>query len=130
MKNNSFSSVALAILIFFCGVIIGYLFAPGSDDVRSSVADTASNVANVGGDDSNSGGASDGSGVAFTINIEGLSESQKALVRSMGIDGNEIVVTNDMYNCAVAKVGEGRLIEIKNGATPSFSEGASLMACY
>lgn len=128
MRNNTFPSVALAVLIFVCGLIAGYLFAPVSDSVRSDTINTSDVLGSMTDDEANDNG--DGSGVAFTINIEELSESQQVLVRSMGVDGNEIVVTNVMYSCAVAKVGENRLIEIKNGATPAFSEGASLMACY
>lgn len=59
-----------------------------------------------------------------------LTADQKAMLKSFGLDPNKITVTATMIACAEAKVGTARFTEIKNGATPSFLEGASLMTCY
>lgn len=65
-----------------------------------------------------------------TVNTSSLSDSQRRMIESFGIDPDSITITPEMIACAEAKLGSARIEEIKNGATPSFSEGASLMACY
>jgi hypothetical protein len=52
------------------------------------------------------------------------------MLEAMGIDADSVNITPEMVACAEAKLGAARIEEIKNGATPSFSEGASLVACY
>lgn len=59
-----------------------------------------------------------------------LSDSQRRMLTSLGIDADAITVTPQMIACAEAKLGAGRIAEITNGATPSVSEGFSLLACY
>lgn len=59
-----------------------------------------------------------------------ITESQRKMLSAMGIDPNNVNITAEMIACAEAKLGVSRVNEIKNGATPTFSEGASLMVCY
>lgn len=59
-----------------------------------------------------------------------LTEGQKKLLESMGIDSTKITITAEMVACADAKLGVARMEEIKNGATPSVPEGVSLLVCY
>lgn len=59
-----------------------------------------------------------------------LSAGQRALLEKLGIDANAITITPAMIACAEAKLGAARLAEIQGGATPTFAEGASLLACY
>ncbi len=61
---------------------------------------------------------------------ENLTPGQRQMLTAMGINPDEFTVTPEMVACAEAKLGAGRVEEIKNGATPSFSEGVSLVACY
>jgi hypothetical protein len=49
---------------------------------------------------------------------------------AFGIDPNTVNITPAMIACAEAKLGATRIEELKGGATPSMSEGISLMACY
>lgn len=59
-----------------------------------------------------------------------LTEGQKKLLESMGIDSTKVVITAEMAACANGKLGVARMEEIKNGATPSMTEGVSLLVCY
>ena len=60
----------------------------------------------------------------------GLSEGQRTMLKSFGLNPDEVTLTPVMIACAEAKVGKARVDEIMSGATPSFIEGASLVACY
>lgn len=64
------------------------------------------------------------------IKTTSLPTGQQKLLSALGIDASEIVITPTMIACAEAKVGAARLKEIENGATPSFTEGLSLLVCY
>lgn len=55
---------------------------------------------------------------------------QLKLMAAFGIDPNSVTITPQMIACAEASLGSARVEEIKNGATPSFVEGAKLAACY
>ncbi len=59
-----------------------------------------------------------------------ISDEQKELLERFGIDTSAITVTAEMIACAEEKVGAERIEEIKNGATPGFLEGLSLVTCY
>jgi len=67
---------------------------------------------------------------AVNVNTSNLTPGQRQLIEALGIDANSITITAEMVACAEAKLGTARVEEIKNGATPSFSEGVSLAACY
>lgn len=119
--------------------ILGFLFCSFfTDRDFSEVGESAVNAgASVFSDDANevndsSSGTSSASGneVAFTIQVSDLSDSQQAMLRGLGIDESEIQITNSMMACAEAKLSASRIAEIRGGATPSFSEGAQLVACY
>lgn len=59
-----------------------------------------------------------------------LTEGQRGLAESLGFDTDNITITPEMIACAEEKIGAERLEEIKNGSTPSFTEGVSLLGCY
>lgn len=59
-----------------------------------------------------------------------MTDGQRKLISALGLDPNNVTVTAEMITCAEAELGAARVEEIKNGATPSFTEGASLVACY
>lgn len=74
-------------------------------------------------------GATQASG-GTQINTANLSDGQRTMLKALGINTDTLVVTPQMVACAEASLGAGRANEIKNGATPSFTEGAKLVACY
>lgn len=59
-----------------------------------------------------------------------LTDGQKKMLSVMGIDPNHIVLTPTMIACADASLGSARIKELEGGATPSFTEGLKLAACY
>ena len=71
-----------------------------------------------------------GEEASYQVSQNQLSAEQRALLTKFGIDADSITITAAMIACAEAKIGAARLEEIKAGATPSLSEGASLVACY
>lgn len=59
-----------------------------------------------------------------------LSQGQAQFLTKLGIDPSSITITPAMIACAEAKLGKARLEELQGGATPSMSEGMTLLACY
>lgn len=57
-----------------------------------------------------------------------ISDAQKKMLQALGIDINKVTPT--MIACAEASIGTARAKEIQGGATPSFSEGVKIVACY
>lgn len=72
----------------------------------------------------------DGAATAFTINIADLPDEQKTMVRAAGINGEQIVVTNDMKACAESGVGVARTQAIAGDDKPTMFVGAKLVTCY
>lgn len=67
---------------------------------------------------------------AYEVSASQLSAGQRNLLSKLGVNADAITITGAMIACAEAKVGAARLAEIQAGATPTFTEGASLLACY
>jgi hypothetical protein len=65
-----------------------------------------------------------------TIDAGSLTDGQRKLLGILGINADEFTVTPEMEACAEGKLGRIRLDEIVAGDTPSFTEGAQLVACY
>lgn len=59
-----------------------------------------------------------------------LTDGQRKMLSVMGIDPNHIVLTPAMIACANTSLGSARIKELEGGATPSFTEGIKLAACY
>lgn len=136
-KNNTFLTVAVALLIFVGGYVLGYLSADTADEVMEVASEQVSDNGTLSGavvaDDAAPAQATvvdNGDEVAFVIDVSQIPDSQRAFLRTMGIEGNEISVTNTMLACAEAEIGVERMGEIRYGATPSMSEGLKLAGCY
>lgn len=65
-----------------------------------------------------------------TIDTSKLSPEQAALLKTLGVDTTNLVVTPAMQKCAVDALGQTRFDEVVKGATPSISEGLNLVYCY
>lgn len=112
------------ILIIF-GFGIGFLSGRMSMmDLGDTETKTYTNIESVSGSN-----AQDSSG-GTSVSGDDLTPGQRQMLTAMGINPDEFTITPQMIACAEAKLGTGRVEEIKNGATPSFSEGVSLVACY
>lgn len=64
------------------------------------------------------------------IPLSRLTESQQSVAHTLGVTGEEIVITPAMQVCAEARLGESRLLEIVAGDTPSLIEGTKLFGCF
>jgi len=129
------------VLVFGLGLMIGYY--AGSNNITASDAMTQVEEATTGRSENtqttnsasnNTGGnevdtQAQASG-ATTVNTSQLTPGQRQLLETLGVDTENLTITPEMVACAEAKVGAARVAEIQNGATPTFMEGASLMACY
>lgn len=58
-----------------------------------------------------------------------LSDGQKSLLETVGIDSEIFIITPEMIACAEEKLGTERFGEIVDGATPTFFEGTGLLGC-
>ena len=138
MSKNSFFAVISALVIFVCGYSLGYLSHDRAGTILKSagteMSDTANSVGDtiMGSNQSNTPATEveNGEAVAFVIDVSSIPDSQRAFLATMGIEGNEIAVTNTMLACAEASIGKERMGEIQYGATPSMSEGLKLAGCY
>lgn len=68
--------------------------------------------------------------VAFRVQMSSLSPEQQAVLKTAGITGTEIEITNEMKTCAEQSIGTGRTAEIAGGAKPSIIESGKLIVCY
>ncbi len=66
--------------------------------------------------------------VPTTTPTPNLSPTQIKMLTSLGIDPNKITPT--MIACAETSLGPTRALEIKNGSSPSITEGLKIVACY
>jgi hypothetical protein len=112
--------IALIALVFALGFFAGRASAPIIEQ-ETDVAATSTNAV----EHSNALPS-----VPVTISTEHLSDGQRRLLSTLGIDADTLVITPEMAACAESKIGTSRLEEITNGSTPSFTEGAHLLACY
>lgn len=130
MTQNAIVLGVLFVLVFIAGFGIGRVTASNSFALPSQTNTThnvPSNAATVEGNTSSSSAAGE---EGTTVGANSLTDGQKKLLQAFGIDPSKVTITPQMIACAEAKLGVARVEEIKNGATPSFSEGASLVACY
>jgi len=125
MKTKIILTVAF-IGVFAAGYVLGQLFAHTSLDVVSDAEETENN-APVSSSETSVGAAAEES---VTIDTSALPDSQRKLLETLGMDTDSITVTPEMVACAEAKLGVARMDEIINGATPTFTEGLKLAACY
>lgn len=138
MNSHALITGVLLVVVFVAGFFVGRYtsFAPATvaDVIPNTISDMAQPAPQQSGDTTTggtvSGGTAASANTGMTINVSSLSDSQRAMLKALGITGDTITITPQMMACAEAKVGAARIGEIKNGATPSFSEGASLIACY
>lgn len=125
MNRNALVTGILFIVVFIAGFAIGRTTQGNPADMVQNVQESTMS----GSDTANTPANADAEGGA-TVNTNNLTEGQRQMLEAMGIDADTVNITPEMIACAEAKLGAARVEEIKNGATPSFTEGASLMACY
>jgi hypothetical protein len=130
MNRNAVVTGVLFIVVFIIGFGLGRMTVgvPGTDFVQgldgSKATQTQDSVTPT------EQGQTQSEQTGTTVNTSSLTESQKGMLKALGIDADSITITPEMVTCAEAKLGAARIEEIKNGATPSFSEGAALIGCY
>jgi hypothetical protein len=136
--SNTKKCVAGVVLlgVFGSGFALGYLSAPSttSDDTQTVVVESElrsySDPAESVGTTSPSSLVRSVSEAGVTLDTSALTDGQRTLLESLGVDTDSITLTPDMIVCAEAKIESERLTAIKKGDTPSFFEGAKLMTCY
>jgi hypothetical protein len=139
MKNSG--TIVFAVIIglvigFFAGQMIGN--SPSGEVIKSLSSDgsidltTPNNIRTEqsADDNTNSPASTASENKGFVIKIDNLPEAQKVALRGLGVSGPELVVTEEIIVCAETEIGAPRLYEIRNGATPSISEGLKLISCY
>jgi hypothetical protein len=124
MNKNAIITGILFLLVFIIGFGLGRMTDGSPADIAVGVQESVTGQNNTDAPQN----AQDAQGT--TVNTNNLTDGQRQMIEALGIDADNITITAEMVACAEAKLGAARVEEIKNGATPSFSEGASLMACY
>jgi hypothetical protein len=131
-KNGLITGVVM-VIVFIGGFTLGYIVAPSSttdnesgmmEGVFSSDADTSESDAAA------QSSADTVPAEGTTLNTSAMSDGQRKLLESLGVDADSITLTPEMLACAEEKLGNDRMTAVQNGETPSFFEGTKLMACY
>lgn len=65
----------------------------------------------------------------MTIPSSALTDEQRALVETFGLDSENLTITPEMILCAEQTLGNQRFSEILSGALPSVPESLSLLPC-
>ena len=134
---STFVKVALVIGVFMGGFVLGKMNVPSpldsviqeaKENVEQSVESYSQNTTTQ--VETKSADSSPDTKAAVNVSSDTLTDSQKKMLESFGVDTEAITVTATMVACAEAKLGKTRIEEIKNGATPSMLESASLLTCY
>ncbi len=132
MNSNPLVTSVVMVAVFILGLVIGHYAFPSAAPITVGGVSQTTKGSPEAAAPATSGAttSTDAPASGTTVNTSSLSPSQKAMLKALGIDAETIVVTPTMIACAEAAVGVSRAEEIKNGATPSFSEGVKLVACY
>lgn len=85
--------------------------APGSDDTDTPAVTTSGSKASVRASDLP------------------LTESQKNMAKTFGINLDTLIITPAMQTCAEGKLGDARYAEILSGSAPGMTESVSLLGC-
>lgn len=133
MNRSALITVFACLVAFVLGFVLGRFSYV--DSTMNAVGDRLQQASESVGIPSNSTsqsaqGTEASQQEAVNVNTSSLTPGQRQLIEALGIDADSITITAEMVACAEAKLGAARVEEIKGGATPSFSEGVSLAACY
>jgi hypothetical protein len=140
--NDGFSGATLtlvSILTLAAGVILGYFYGAGTFETESILGttdemqeDNKTNTTtnNNGENDTNMFTDGNENEPAFSIVVADLPEGQRTALRTFGIEEEEIVITRGTAACAEASIGTDRMAALQNGATPTATEGVTLVGCY
>lgn len=128
--NTTAQLIVVGLLTFIVGLLVGQMVCgTGGVDVRG--AHDRSTVESMSTEETDTRAeavsASDNGG--FTIDVHSLPEAQQMALRAAGVHDSQIYISAETIACAEIEIGASRVEEIKNGATPSISEGAKLMGC-
>jgi len=114
------------------GILIVLVFITGFGIAHFTATPTTV-IQNTGGNGqtpSTNGTTAASTTTGIVVKPSSLTDGQKKMLSVMGIDPNHIVLTPTMIACADASLGTARIAALEGGATPSFTEGIKLAACY
>ena len=69
-------------------------------------------------------------GTSVTIPGSALTDSQRRLLESFGLDPNALTIDQTVLDCAEVALGGERIAEIQAGAIPTLPEAMQLLGCY
>lgn len=127
MNNNS-NGLVIGITMVIV-LIVGFFIGRMTSDTRATMVTTQPNQTQSDQNTDTETGA-ETSGEGTEVSSSQMTDGQRKMLKTMGIDPNNVTITPEMIACAEAKVGAARVAEIQGGATPSIIEGGQLLACY
>lgn len=128
--NQGFSKGIVMVIIFAAGAALGYYFGVDSNRPTTTVADEATTEVPAAEPAAATDTPEAATGENVQVDSSMLTDGQQQLLETLGVEPDSITITPAMKTCAEAELGAARLREIQNGATPSFSEGVTLLRCY
>lgn len=129
MNSNAVVTIVVCLAVFLVGFALGRVTATMSVvPIPETASDAVMEMTSTQSEDTSDATVDVQDGA--TVSKSNLTDGQRKLIEAFGIDADSITITPEMIACAEAKLGAARIEEIKNGATPSFSEGITLAGCY
>lgn len=113
--------LALIITVIVWYLLQGMLFKNNATVIPENIVkDVQINTANL--------SSSSDQKIESDKNISLTPEQQQA-AKSVGIDPESFTITDEMVDCAKAKLSESRMVEILNGDAPTVLETLTLLPC-
>ncbi len=120
MKAIKIFLITSAILIIVAMGVVGYVWFKIQQNISSDTAFTPSDQTPIANTIPEEG---------IKIDTSSLTDDQKALAEKVGINLDEVVITQEMVSCAEQKLGAERAQEIADGDSPTALESVSLLGC-
>ena len=128
MSSRTLLFAILIVLILAFGF---WMWRSGTGTTTSFTTNTTTNNGTTASPTQTASGTVSGNTTGgVVVSPSKLTDGQKKMLSVMGIDPNHIVLTPTMIACANASLGTARIQALEGGATPSFTEGMKLAACY
>lgn len=132
--QSGFSGAVLmlaSLLTLVAGFVLGYAYGMGNDpSLQFLGVATTTELAASDRAVTNQNSTNNHDQPAFTVTVASLPAAQQQALRSVGFDDEQIVITHGTVACAQVSIGEVRMNEIKNGASPTAAESVALVGCY
>lgn len=130
MQNNNGLLVGITmVLVFVGGFFLGRM--THGTDMSALATETGTIMRSSTPDSQSDADVTTTENTASTeVSTASLTDGQRRMLETMGIDASSVTITPEMVACAEAKVGVDRVAAYEQGEIPTLIEAGKLAACY